>query len=183
MPLSCASPNEVLVYDCYSRTINSTVTLSLTNTSSRIPLSYTSSPVGRIRLILDNSLSLSSICLLNSGGFVTNVLRLKPPSANPTLDLCTVRRLLRQSLLLSSDHSCRLTLKMSQQMQVPPLHIFPSGVSQLHFGEMGLTTRQPQLVQIAAQLLEDTLSSNHQTTRTSRHLYLLLILTCSGMPF
>ena len=66
---------------------------------------------------------------------------------------------------------------MSQQMQVPPLHIFPSGVSQLHFGEMGLTTRQTQLVQIAAQLFEDTLSSNHQATRTSRHLYLLLILT------
>ena len=72
---------------------------------------------------------------------------------------------------------------MPQQTQGPLLHIFPRCVLQLHLGEMGLKTRQTQLVQISAQLLEDTLSSHHQTKGTSRHLYLLLILTRSGIPF
>ena len=75
LPLFSASPNEVLVYDYSSRTTNSTVALSLTNTSSRIPLSYISLPVDRIGLMLRNFLSLSSICFLNSGEFVTNFLR------------------------------------------------------------------------------------------------------------
>ena len=57
------------------------------------------------------------------------------------------------------------------------------GVSKLHLGELGLTVRQRQLEQIAAQLLQDTLSSHHQTTGTSRHLYLPLLLTRSEMPF
>ena len=87
LPLSCASPNEVLVYDYSSRTTNSNVALSPTNTSSRIPLSYISLPVDRMGLILHNLLSLSSICFLKSGEFVTNFLRWKPPSANLTLDL------------------------------------------------------------------------------------------------
>ena len=87
LPLFCASPNEVLVYDYSSRTTNSNVALSPTNTSSRIQLSYISLPVDRMGLILRNLLSLSSICFLKSGEFVTNLLRWKPPSANLTLDL------------------------------------------------------------------------------------------------
>ena len=72
---------------------------------------------------------------------------------------------------------------MSQQIQDPPPYILPRGVSQLRSEEMGLTIHQTQLGQIAAQLLQDTLSSHHQTTGTSRHLYLLLLLTRSEMPF
>ena len=60
--------------------------LSSANTSCRVPLSYMSSP-GRVPLALHNLLSLSSICFLNSGEFVINVLKLKPPSANLTLAL------------------------------------------------------------------------------------------------
>ena len=46
-----------------------------------------------------------------------------------------------------------------------------------------MPSRQTQLLQIAAELLQDTLSSHHQTTGTSGHLYLVLIPTRLGVPF
>ena len=46
-----------------------------------------------------------------------------------------------------------------------------------------MPSRQTQLLQTAAELLQDTLSSHHQTTGTSGQLYLVLIPTRLGVPF